>query len=31
MDPFDGRSDEDLLVAARGDPEAFAALYRRLE
>lgn len=31
MDRFDDRSDEELMVDARRHPDAFAALYRRLE
>jgi len=26
---MDGRSDDDLLAATRGEPEAFAVFYRR--
>lgn len=31
MDRFDDRSDDELLVDARSEPEAFAAFYRRFE
>ncbi|HVD40228.1 MAG TPA: RNA polymerase sigma factor [Solirubrobacterales bacterium] len=31
MEPFENRTDEDLLEATRRDPEAFGAFYRRHE